>query len=105
MVGELQEDVSVPYVWSDQYELSYQAFGRAEPTDEIVLREGAQPEQFIAFALSDGRVRAVSAIDRPKDVRAGRALIESGAVVPADALRDASTDLRRLSRLGGVVPQ
>jgi 3-phenylpropionate/trans-cinnamate dioxygenase ferredoxin reductase subunit len=102
MVGDLQEDTAVPFVWSDQYELHYQAFGRGEPTDEVVLRDGAQPDQFVAFSLSQGRVHAVAGINRPRDVRVGRSLVESGATVSAEALRDAATDLRRLSKLGGV---
>ncbi|WP_284981523.1 FAD-dependent oxidoreductase [Arthrobacter sp. efr-133-TYG-118] len=102
MVGDLQEDTAVPYVWSDQYELSYQAFGRGEPTDQVVLRDGAQPDEFLAFSLSEGRVHAVAGINRPRDVRAGRSLVESGATVSAEALRDPATNLRRLPVLGGA---
>lgn len=92
-------DDALPYFWSDQYGLTLQVFGRHRAGDEVILRDGAEPTGFVAFWRdSDGRVTAVAGIGAPREVRAGRALIESGVPVPAEALRDPDSDLRRLAR-------
>jgi 3-phenylpropionate/trans-cinnamate dioxygenase ferredoxin reductase subunit len=98
MVAEATEETAVPYVWSDQYDLSYQAFGRPEPGDDVILREGAEPDRFLAFFSEAGRVRAVAGVGHPREVRAGRSLVETGQPVPPHLLRDRDTDLRQLSR-------
>ncbi|MCD5422699.1 FAD-dependent oxidoreductase [Rhodococcus pyridinivorans] len=98
IVGDWTEESAVPYVWSDQYDLTYQSFGRREPSDKVVLRDGAEPHNFLAFFIGNEQVHAVVGIGHPREVRAGRSLIEAGAAVPEQALRDADTDLRRLSR-------
>ena len=66
--------------------------------DELVLRDGGQPDKFTAFWLRDGRLRAVAGLETPRDVRAARDLIERRHPVSADVLRDEHTDLRALSR-------
>lgn len=96
--GQSAEDTAVPYVWSDQYEFTFQSFGRREPSDSVVLREGALPHEFLAFFVEKGHVQAVAGIGHPREVRAGRTLIENGPAVSAQALRDPETDIRRLGR-------
>ncbi|MDX2937919.1 NAD(P)/FAD-dependent oxidoreductase [Streptomyces ipomoeae] len=98
MAGRPTVNTAVPYFWTDQYGKSLQMFGRTRPQDRVVLREGATPERFLAFWLREDRVVAVAGLDEAKAVRAARALVESGAPVPADVLADPSTDLRALSR-------
>jgi 3-phenylpropionate/trans-cinnamate dioxygenase ferredoxin reductase component len=96
MVGDAVEETAVPYVWSDQYEHTFQAFGRPEPHDRPILRAGAEPDRFLAFHVDGGRVHAVAGIGYPRDVRAGKALIERAVNVSDDTLRDPDTDLKRL---------
>lgn len=96
MVGDAVEEAAVPYVWSDQYEHTFQAFGRAEPSDRLILRRGAEPHHFLAFHVDDGRVHAVAGIGYPHEVRAGKALIERAVRVSDGVLRDPDTDLKGL---------
>jgi len=95
-VGTVADDV--PYAWSDQYDLTLQMFGRGGPHDTLVVQRGARPDRFLAFWQRDGRVRAVAGLNMPKEVRAGRTLVERGSAVPSDLLRDDQTDLRALGR-------
>jgi len=97
----LGEDVAYDephWFWSDQYEHSLQSVGCDEGCDEVVVRGSIADRSFARFSLAEGRVRAVVALDRGRDVIAGRKLIVSGAQVSAEALRDESVDLRRLAR-------
>lgn len=98
MVGDPAEESSVPFIWSDQYALTYQAFGLREPGDTIVLRRGFAPDKFMAFWLSEGRVRATAGIGHSRELRAARSLIESGEVVDAVLLESPDADLRLIAR-------
>jgi 3-phenylpropionate/trans-cinnamate dioxygenase ferredoxin reductase subunit len=84
------------WFWSDQYAHHLQSVGIAQSTGDPVVRGSVAERTFSVFYLDDGRVRAVFAIDRPKDIVAGRKLIRSGQPVTAEALRDESVDLRHL---------
>ena len=88
----------LPYVWSDQYGLTLQAFGRMRATDEFVLRQDSRPDRFLAFWLREGTVGAVAGIGMPREVRAAKSLIEARVPVSAAALVDSETDLRSLLR-------
>lgn len=87
---------SVPYVWSDQYGLTFQAFGRPRATDEFTVRTGSRPDRFLAFWLREGRVGAVAGVGLPREVRAAKSLIEAGTSVSTVDLADPGTDMRRL---------
>jgi 3-phenylpropionate/trans-cinnamate dioxygenase ferredoxin reductase subunit len=98
MLGHRERFCEVPWFWSDQYDLNLQVAGHPRASDEIVWRGSSDDSAFSAFYLRDGVVRAVLGVNRPRDVRAGMDLISASAAVPADALRDESTDLRVLAR-------
>nr|WP_157127667.1 FAD-dependent oxidoreductase [Rhodococcus sp. JT-3]ASM60825.1 ferredoxin reductase of buprofezin dioxygenase [Rhodococcus qingshengii] len=103
MIGIDATDSSVPYAWSDQFGLTYQSFGRREPTDTVVLRHGYTADRFLAFWVSDGRVQAAGGIGQPRELRAARGLIEAQQVVDIAALQDPQTDLRALgARVGSA---
>lgn len=95
MTGAPRPAHEVPYFWSEQYGLRLQMYGRALPTDECVIRDGAIPEDFLAFWLRDGRLVAAAGMQQPKELRAAKALIEARAPVDAADLR-AGTPLRTL---------
>jgi 3-phenylpropionate/trans-cinnamate dioxygenase ferredoxin reductase component len=88
----------VPYAWSDQFTLTLQIFGRPTPLDTFVLRDGSRPDKFLGFWLRNGRIRAVAGLNTARDVRAAKALIESGLAVSAEVLAATGTDLRALQR-------
>lgn len=97
----LGEDVSYTdphWFWSDQYHHSLQSVGFHDRCDEVVVRGSVDDRAFARFALVEERVRAVVALNRGRDVLAGKKLIASAVPVTADQLRDESVDLRRLAR-------
>jgi 3-phenylpropionate/trans-cinnamate dioxygenase ferredoxin reductase component len=100
MVGDLSAFTDAPYAWSDQYGLTYQAFGRPQPGDRLVLRDGYAPRRFLAFWLRGGRLVAVLGLDAGRDISAAKRMIEAGAVVSEDALRASHFGPRRQARTG-----
>jgi 3-phenylpropionate/trans-cinnamate dioxygenase ferredoxin reductase subunit len=96
MAGRPSTDDSVPYFWSDQYDVKLQMFGRPEPTDDVVTR-GAPASRSATFLwLRDGRLVAAASMNRPKEVRSARGLIERHATVEPKLLADESVDLRHV---------
>jgi 3-phenylpropionate/trans-cinnamate dioxygenase ferredoxin reductase subunit len=87
----------VPYFWSDQYDVKLQMFGRPEPTDEVVTRGDPASRSATFLWLRDRRLAAAASMNRPREVRAARSLIEKRATVEPKLLADESVDLRRLA--------
>ncbi|WP_432984063.1 NAD(P)/FAD-dependent oxidoreductase [Dactylosporangium sp. CA-233914] len=102
MAGQLTALDAPPYFWSDQYDQTLQSFGRSRPGDTFVLRRDATPARFLGFWLRDSQVAAVMGLDCPREVRAGKQLIESGVTITANELADPDTDLRAISRRGAL---
>lgn len=88
MAGRPTEFTETPYVWSDQFGLTFQLFGRPRPTDELVLRNDSTSTSYLCFWLRDDVVVAVGGLDRAREVGAARRLVQ----VPVGAHRDALTD-------------
>jgi 3-phenylpropionate/trans-cinnamate dioxygenase ferredoxin reductase subunit len=84
----------VPWFWSDQYDLNLQMVGHASRWDRIVYRGDPDSESFATFYLDDGRLVAALGVNRAKDVRGARALMEGGIPVGPDELADEGVDLR-----------
>jgi 3-phenylpropionate/trans-cinnamate dioxygenase ferredoxin reductase component len=106
MAGRLSTDDSVPYFWSDQYDVKLQLFGWPEPSDEVVTRGDPASRSATFLWLRDGRLVAAASMNRPRQVRAARGLIANRIRVEPRLLADESVDLRRLpvpSRRTGTV--
>ncbi|GAA2580775.1 FAD-dependent oxidoreductase [Dactylosporangium fulvum] len=80
-----------PYAWSDQYGATLQIVGRPRPDDDLVLREGASPSEFLAFWIRDGYVGAVAGMEASRDVGVVKRLM--AARVPVDRAELAGRDL------------
>jgi 3-phenylpropionate/trans-cinnamate dioxygenase ferredoxin reductase subunit len=86
------------WFWSDQYSYNLQSVGDPRGREQVVIRGSLEDRSFSAFSLAAGRVRAVFAMNRGRDVQAGRRLIAAGVTVDPARLRDDSFNLRRLLR-------
>jgi NADPH-dependent 2,4-dienoyl-CoA reductase/sulfur reductase-like enzyme len=72
----------VPYFWSDQYGLRIQMLGRPDPADEVAVVDGAldsEDGKFVVAYGRAGRLTAVLAISRPRQLMAFRPLLVAGA--------------------------
>jgi 3-phenylpropionate/trans-cinnamate dioxygenase ferredoxin reductase subunit len=69
----------IPYFWSDQYGIRFQVLGNPGGTDEMVVVEGSFDEgKFVALYGRAGRLRAVMAIGKPRQLMGYRPLLEAG---------------------------
>lgn len=71
--------VTVPYVWSDQYDLKIQVLGVPQPDDEVVVVDGSVEERrFLALYGREGRLSAAVGFGRPRLLMRFRPLLAQG---------------------------
>jgi 3-phenylpropionate/trans-cinnamate dioxygenase ferredoxin reductase component len=76
----------VPYFWSDQFGIRFQVLGNPGGDDEVEIVSGSFEEgKFVALFGRAGRLRAVMAIGRPRQLMGYRPLLAAGSSW-ADAL-------------------
>ncbi len=78
---------SVPWFWSDQYDLKLQMVGLSQGHDAVIERGSRDENRFSVFYMKAGRLIAIDSINRPADHMRGRKLLAPGAApVGADEI-------------------
>jgi 3-phenylpropionate/trans-cinnamate dioxygenase ferredoxin reductase subunit len=88
---------ATPWFWSDQFDLKLQTIGLSAGHDEVVLRGEPARRRFSIVYLRDGRVIALDCVNATADYVAGRRLVENGAKLAPDRLRDPAVPLKALT--------
>ncbi|MFR9676690.1 NAD(P)/FAD-dependent oxidoreductase [Streptomyces sp. TR06-5] len=88
----------VPYFWSEQFGRFVQYAGHHGEDDLLLLRGDPREASWSACWLRDGRLVALLAVGRPRDLTQGRRLIRQGAVLDTTLLADASLALKKAAR-------
>jgi 3-phenylpropionate/trans-cinnamate dioxygenase ferredoxin reductase subunit len=96
MAGKLKAYASVPWFWSDQYELKLKMVGLSEGFERLVLRGDPATDSFSAFYLKGDKVLAADTVNRPQDFIAAKRLVAEGIAVTAEQLADDSRPLKEL---------
>ncbi|WP_329453917.1 NAD(P)/FAD-dependent oxidoreductase [Streptomyces sp. NBC_01497] len=77
---------SVPYIWSDQYDLKIQIYGRSRGADEVRIVEGSLTDRrLIALYATRGRVCAAVGVNMARALRGYRAQVAEAAVVEVES--------------------
>ena len=80
---------SLPWFWSDQFDLKLQIAGLSEGYDDIVLRgDKDSGRSFAAFYFAGDRLLAVDAVNRPQEFMLARRLIPMGTSLDKAKLAD-----------------
>ncbi|MFE7273600.1 NAD(P)/FAD-dependent oxidoreductase [Streptomyces sp. NPDC057623] len=98
ILGRPGMDAGAPWFWSDRYGTRLEAVGTMADAERTVLRGTPESGAFLAFGLRGDRVVAAAAIDRTRDIKAVRRIIDRGIAVDPAELADVSTDPRSLLR-------
>ena len=94
MLGGEKIYSSMPWFWSDQYELKLQMVGFSADGNQQVVRGSMADNKFAVFYLNDGVLVSADAVDSPKEFMICKQLV--GKSVDAAILADESTDLKTL---------
>ena len=87
---------SVPWFWSNQYDLKLQTVGLSIGFDECVVRGDPGARSFSVIYFKDGGVIALDCVNATKDYVQGRALVLARARIAPEQLADAKVPLRDL---------
>lgn len=94
IAGTPMPNISVPWFWSDQYDVKFQMAGFATEADSSVKREKQEDGSFMYFHFKNDVLLGSSSVNNPGEFLASRRLI--GRRIAPDALADAKSDLRSL---------
>lgn len=98
IAGQPEPYQSVPWFWSNQYDLRLQTVGLSLGHDQTVVRGDVASRSFSVVYLREGRVIALDCVNAAKDYVQGRALVVEGVNADPQLLKDASIALKSLPR-------
>lgn len=84
----------VPYFWSEQFGRFVQYVGHHGGADRLLWRGGPEGAAWTVCWLREGRLVALLAVGRPRDLAQGRKLIEAGATLDPVRAADPSVPLK-----------
>ena len=87
---------SIPWFWSDQYELKLQMVGFSSDGDMAVVRGDPAANQFATFYLKHGVVVAVDAVNSPREFMASRQMVDKRSRPDPAKLADPKVALKEL---------
>jgi len=87
---------SVPWFWSDQYDLKLKMVGLSQGYDEFVLRGSPDTRSFSAFYLKDGVMLAADTVSRAPEFMLAKRFVAEKIPVRAADLADESIPLKSL---------
>ncbi|MEC9364970.1 MAG: FAD-dependent oxidoreductase [Pseudomonadota bacterium] len=98
MLGKVEPYRTVPWFWSDQYDLKLQMVGISGAHDNMVLRgDPATARNFAVFYLKDGKLIAADTVSRPQEFMFAKKLVAEGAVIDPAKLADESIPMKSLA--------
>ncbi len=87
---------TVPWFWSNQYDLRLQTIGLSTGYDMVVRRGDPEKRSFSLVYLKKGRVIALDCVNATKDYAQGRALVNGGTRLDPARLADVNVPLKDL---------
>jgi 3-phenylpropionate/trans-cinnamate dioxygenase ferredoxin reductase subunit len=87
---------SVPWFWSDQYDLKLQMVGISQGYDRIVIRGDMNANSFCAFYLKDGVVISADGVNRAAEFMVAKKLVADRVSADPGQLADESIALKSL---------
>ena len=87
---------TIPWFWSNQYDLKLQTVGLFQSHDDLVVRGDPAARAFSVVYLKEGRVIALDCVNMVRDYVQGRKLVLDGAAPDKARLADASMPLKDL---------
>jgi 3-phenylpropionate/trans-cinnamate dioxygenase ferredoxin reductase subunit len=95
--GHDKEYNSLPWFWSDQYDLKLQISGLSEGYDQIIVRKGPDKDRsFAAFYFKEGKLISADCINRPQEFMLSKKIISQSLNVDPERLENNSIPVNQL---------
>lgn len=96
IAGTPVDYLSVPWFWSNQYDLRLQTIGLSGGCDEHVLRGDPATKSFSMIYLKQGRVIAIDCVNSMKDYVQGKRLVAENMLIDPQMLQDTSKQIKEI---------
>jgi 3-phenylpropionate/trans-cinnamate dioxygenase ferredoxin reductase component len=96
LCGKPRAYASVPWFWSDQYDLKLQMVGLSEGYDQVVIHGSIEAKSFAAFFLKDGCLIAADTVNRAPEFMAAKRLVAAHACITPERLADETLPVKAL---------
>ncbi|MBQ0757375.1 MAG: FAD-dependent oxidoreductase [Amphritea sp.] len=96
ITGQEAKYHSVPWFWSDQYDIKLQMVGIHDGYTHFYQRGSQEEDKFSLFFFRDEKLIAIHTVNRPADHMAGRKLIFAGMSPTQEQIEDAGFKLTSL---------
>ncbi|HEX8307168.1 MAG TPA: FAD-dependent oxidoreductase [Allosphingosinicella sp.] len=96
IVGAPQPYDSIPWFWSNQYDLRLQTVGLSVGHDSTVVRGRPEERSFSVLYLLAGRVIALDCVNSTRDYVQGKKLVLERRTIEPERLSDTGTQLKEL---------
>ena len=97
LTGQSATYRSVPWFWSEQYDLRLQTVGLSQGFDEMVVRGDPAPAGFSVVYLRQGAVIALDCMNATRDFVQGKTLVLNRSHADPHQLADSSVPLKTLA--------
>ena len=97
LCGEPVEYTSIPWFWSDQYDLKLQIAGLSQGHDAVIVRGNPADGAFAVFYLQQGDLLAVDAINRPQEFMLSKRLIAARIQLDPERIEDTAIPMKELA--------
>jgi 3-phenylpropionate/trans-cinnamate dioxygenase ferredoxin reductase component len=95
--GHDKEYNSLPWFWSDQYDLKLQISGLSEGYDQIIVRKDPDKDRsFAAFYFKKGKLISADCINRPQEFMLSKKIISQSLNVDPERLENNSIPVKEL---------
>jgi 3-phenylpropionate/trans-cinnamate dioxygenase ferredoxin reductase subunit len=96
IVGKADRYESIPWFWSNQFDLRLQTVGLSRGHDEAVVRGSLDARKFSVVYFREGKVIALDCVNAMKDYVQGKALVASGRTFDPKEVARADVELKTL---------
>ena len=94
LIGGDKQYASIPWFWSDQYDLKLQMVGFSSDGDESITRGEPESHEFAMFHFDGGKVVAAETVNSPREFMVAKQLI--GRTIDPASLSNMDVDLKSL---------
>ena len=97
LCGQRKPYQTLPWFWSDQYDLKLQIAGLSDGYDQVLIRgDAATARSFAAFYLRAGELIAADCVNRPQEFMLAKRLLSNRSLVNTERLADESVAVKAL---------
>ena len=89
---------SVPWFWSDQYDLKLQIAGLLDPHTDVFTLGSIEEESFSMFYFTEGIHTGTASVNRPSDHMKSRKLLGSGSKLTKRIMEKEGFDLTAFAK-------